>query len=99
MPLASRENEAVRPPSQPRAPDGQDALQTLKHRYLVVRHLARVTKGPRKLWILHRLLREDGLLLVANWDSSQSERFPELVWEVQPDGSLSEGTHRRAVPR
>ena len=30
-----------------RAPDGQDALQTLKHRYLVVRHLARVTKGPR----------------------------------------------------
>ena len=31
-----------------RAPDGQDALQTLKHRYVVVRHLARVIKGPRK---------------------------------------------------
>ena len=77
-----------------RAPEGQDALQTLKHRYVVVRHLARVKKGPRKS-------RDFGVDSAAGkavffwWRTGiplKSSGFLKIFWKVQPDGSLSEGT-------
>ena len=77
-----------------RAPEGQDALQTLKHRYVVVRHLARVKKGPRT----NRDFGVDsaaGKTVFFWWRSGipiKSSGFLKIVWEVQPDGSLSEGT-------
>ena len=91
-PLQGRTKRLIR--HRARAPDGQDALQTLKHRYVVVRHLARVTKGPRAS-------RDFGIDSTAGktvffwWRTGiplKTSGFLKLVWEVQPDGSLCEGT-------
>ena len=77
-----------------RAPEGQDALQATKHRYAVARHLARVTKGPRKG-------RDFGIDSAAGkavsfwWRTGiplKSSGFLKLVWRVELDGSLSKGT-------
>jgi len=77
-----------------RAPDGQDALQTLKHRYSVVRHLARVTKGPRATPDFG-IDSAAGKTVFFWWRTGiplKSSGFLKLVWKIQPDGSLSEAT-------
>ena len=77
-----------------RTPEGQGALQTLQHRYSVVRHLTRVTKGPP------RVSRDFGIDSSGKtaffwWRTGiplKSSGFLKIFWRVQPDGSLSEGT-------
>ena len=91
-PLCGRTKRFVR--HRARAPEGHDAIQTLKHRYSVVRHLARVRKSPR---VSRRDFGIDssGKTTFFWWRSGipiKSSGFLKIVWEVQPDGSLSQGT-------
>ena len=90
-PLQGRTKRLIR--HRARAPEGQDALQTLKHRYVVVRHLARVTKGPRVIRDFG--IDSSGKTAFFWWRTGiplKASGFLKLVWGVQPDGSLSEGT-------